>query len=62
MLVLLLQVALTQFAESRLQAAVEAISYGKLVVTNRVHGAVAANLVGRPVIWIDTIQKKISGE
>jgi hypothetical protein len=53
---------LGQLAESRLQAAVDIISRGKVVVTNRLHAAVVANLVGRPLIWIDTAQKKISGE
>jgi len=59
---LLLQVALTQVAESRLQGAIDVISTGKVVVTNRLHAAIVANLVGRPLIWIDTEQKKISGE
>jgi exopolysaccharide biosynthesis predicted pyruvyltransferase EpsI len=49
-------------AESRLQGAVDVISLGKVVVTNRLHAAVMANLVGRPLIWIDTQHKKISGE
>lgn len=59
---LLLQVAQTQVAESRLQGAVDVISAGKVVVTNRLHAAVTANLVGGPLVWIDTEQKKISGE
>jgi exopolysaccharide biosynthesis predicted pyruvyltransferase EpsI len=41
---------------------VDVISLGKVVVTNRLHAAVMANLVGRPLIWIDTQHKKISGE
>lgn len=56
------QIAMTQVAESRLQDAVDVISLGKIVVTNRLHAAIMANLVGRPLIWIDTEQKKLSGE
>lgn len=49
-------------AESRLQGAMDVISQGKVIVTNRLHAAVMANLLGRPLIWIDTEQKKLSGE
>jgi exopolysaccharide biosynthesis predicted pyruvyltransferase EpsI len=62
LLLLLLQVASVQLAESRLQGAVDVISLGKVVVTNRLHAAIMANLVGRPLIWIDTAQKKTSGK
>lgn len=59
---MLLQVALVQVAESRLQGAIDVISRGKVVVTNRLHAAIMANLIGRPLIWIDTQQHKLSGE
>lgn len=59
---MLMQVALTQFAESRLQGAIEVVSLGKVVVTNRLHVAIMANLLGRPLIWIDTQQKKLSSK
>jgi exopolysaccharide biosynthesis predicted pyruvyltransferase EpsI len=59
---LLLQVALVQVAESRLQGAIDIISLGKVVVTNRLHAAIVANLLGRPLVWIDTRHKKLSGE
>jgi exopolysaccharide biosynthesis predicted pyruvyltransferase EpsI len=61
-LLVLLQVALVQLAESRLQGAIDVISLGKVVVTNRLHAAVMANLVGRPLVWIDTQHKKLSGK
>lgn len=59
---LLTQVVLTHFSESRLQGAIEVVSLGKVVVTNRLHVAITANLVGRPLIWIDTLEGKLTGE
>lgn len=56
-----MQVLLTQLAESRFQGAVAAVSQGKVVVTNCLHAATMANLLGRPLIWIDTPQKQLSG-
>lgn len=57
-----MQVALTQLADSRLHAAVKVLSLGKVVITNRLHAAIIANLLGRPLIWIDTKLKKVSSK
>jgi polysaccharide pyruvyl transferase WcaK-like protein len=56
------QVGFSDLAQSRLTAALEQVSSGKVVITNRLHGSILANLIGRPVIWIDTKGKKVSGK
>jgi exopolysaccharide biosynthesis predicted pyruvyltransferase EpsI len=43
-------------------AGAEQVAQGKVVITNRLHAVIMANMVGRPTIYIDTKQKKITGE
>jgi exopolysaccharide biosynthesis predicted pyruvyltransferase EpsI len=57
-----MQVAITQIAFSRVAGGAEQISKGRVIITNRLHATIMANFVGRPVIWIDTKQKKVNGE
>eukprot|EP00775_Hariotina_reticulata_P009646 gene9646-9806_t len=56
------KVAITQISLSRVAAGAEQISKGRVVITNRLHAAIMANFVGRPLIWIDTKQKKVNGD
>eukprot|EP00210_Caulerpa_lentillifera_P002010 g1927.t1 len=49
----------TVVSEVRLNAAIRQISRGRVVVTNRLHGSIVANLIGRPLFWFDTKQKKL---
>ena len=46
-------------SEVRLNAALETISKGKIVITNRMHGSVIATLAGRILLWVDTKQEKV---
>lgn len=56
------QVAPIQLANSRVQAGVKLLAKGRVIITDRLHASILANLIGRPLIWIDTKQKKLSGE
>lgn len=49
----------TVVSEVRLNAAIRQISRGRVLVTNRLHASIIANLIGRPLFWFDTKQKKL---
>lgn len=48
------------FSEVRTQAAIRAVSQGKIVVTNRLHASILSTLVGKRLIWVDTVTQKVS--
>lgn len=52
--------SMTVFSEVRLQAAMDLISAGKVVITNRLHGSIIATLMGKHLIYVDTKEGKIS--
>ena len=51
----------TILAEVRLNAAVQIVAQGKIVITNRMHASVVATLAGRILLWVDTEQEKLKG-
>eukprot|EP00775_Hariotina_reticulata_P003296 gene3296-3572_t len=53
-------VAMSEVAMSRVVAGAEQIAKGHVVITNSLHATIMANFVGRPLIWIDTKQKKVN--
>lgn len=46
-------------SEVRLNKAVQQMSRGRVVVTNRLHASIIADLIGRPLFWFDTQYKKL---
>jgi hypothetical protein len=57
-----MQVAVSQIAWSKVVAGAEQLGQGKVVITNRLHASIMSNLIGRPTIYMDTKQKKVSGK
>lgn len=48
------------FADLGIESAIETISLGQLIITDRLHGAVFAFLSGKSVIYVDNTYDKIS--
>lgn len=51
--------AVTVFSEVRLAAAMEMLSQGKIVITNRLHGSIVSTLMGKHLFYVDTKEKKL---
>jgi len=45
--------------EVRLKAAVDMVSSGKILITNRLHGSIVSALVGRYTFVVDTVEGKV---
>lgn len=52
--------AITVFPEVRLQAAVDLLSIGKVIITNRLHGSIVATMMGKHLIFVDTKEGKLA--
>ncbi|MFZ2178032.1 MAG: polysaccharide pyruvyl transferase family protein [Rhodococcus sp. (in: high G+C Gram-positive bacteria)] len=47
-------------ADIVINGAVEILSRGRIIVTDRLHAAILATLMGKPVVMVDNVNKKIS--
>ncbi|GMH34145.1 hypothetical protein BSKO_01979 [Bryopsis sp. KO-2023] len=51
--------AITVFSEVRTAAAMNVLSQGKVVITNRLHGSIVSTLMGKRLFYVDTKERKL---